>query len=183
MKSLQPPHSNYSRRPSGTRSKQHRHYQLSQRRKRQLVVMTKHTDDSASEDDGKINFNSTSFSSYFTVLKILLLEHQLLYTISQSSFRKQTVQSRMCTVYNALLVSKFAYLSNLCHFPNTIMWGGISVACHSISSSGLKHFPFTNTCLGLFMTHEHRPITVLGIVLSTNHLSAFALSVASKLIT
>lgn len=53
MKSLQPPHSNYSRRPNGTRSKQHRHYQLSQRRKRQLVVMTKHTDDSASEDDGQ----------------------------------------------------------------------------------------------------------------------------------
>ena len=59
MKSLQPPHSNYPRRPSGTRSKQHRHYQLSQRRKRQLVVMTKHTDDSASEDDGEksLNFN------------------------------------------------------------------------------------------------------------------------------
>lgn len=56
MKSLQPPQTNYSRRSGGTRSKQHRHYQLSQKRKRQLIVMTKHTDDSASEDDGEIHF-------------------------------------------------------------------------------------------------------------------------------
>ncbi|XP_065070911.1 electrogenic sodium bicarbonate cotransporter 1-like isoform X2 [Rhopilema esculentum] len=51
MKSLQLPHTN-SRRSSGSRPRQHKNYQPSQKRKRQLVVMTKHTDDSASEDDG-----------------------------------------------------------------------------------------------------------------------------------
>eukprot|EP00794_Sanderia_malayensis_P018297 gene18297-20120_t len=42
-----------ARRSSGVRPKQNRQYQISQRKKKQLVVMTKHTDDSASEDEGR----------------------------------------------------------------------------------------------------------------------------------